>query len=123
MQRQGARPRGGEERNLCVQRYRGLHENDGGTEDRLPQGALGPYPGVMRRSILAPSPLGGGGGKTAEAPMRSGGQPDAPRKDEFAKRIIEAVRTAGHTTPIHYDAHEFRLRTEGEDGHIFHLTN
>jgi hypothetical protein len=55
--------------------------------------------------------------------MSSEGQPDAPGKDEFAKRMIEAVHTAGDATPIHYDADEFRLVTEGEDRQIFNLTN
>jgi len=55
--------------------------------------------------------------------MSDEGQADAPGKDEFANRMIEAVRAAGDSTPIRYDADDFRLVTEGEDRQIFNLTN
>jgi hypothetical protein len=55
--------------------------------------------------------------------MSDEGLADAPGKDEFANRMIEAVRAAGDNTPIRYDADEFRLVTEGEDRQIFNLTN
>jgi hypothetical protein len=55
--------------------------------------------------------------------MSSAEQPPTPGKDEFANLMLAAVRAAGDTSPIRYDAEEFRLLTEGDERQIFNLTN
>jgi hypothetical protein len=48
---------------------------------------------------------------------------EQPSKDHFAELMADAIRRAGETTPIRYDAEEFRLIAEGEGNHLFNLGN
>jgi len=46
-----------------------------------------------------------------------------PSKDNFARLLSDAIREAGETVAIRYDAEEFRLVVEGEDKRFFSLVN
>jgi len=46
-----------------------------------------------------------------------------PTKDEFASMMGEAIRKAGEKTPFRYDSQDFRLISEGENGHFMNLIN
>lgn len=46
-----------------------------------------------------------------------------PSKDKFARLLSAAIRKAGETVAIRYDAEEFRLVVEGEDRRVFNLVN
>lgn len=46
-----------------------------------------------------------------------------PGKDKFARLVSDAVRQAGETATILYDAQEFRLVVEGEGNRFFNLGN
>lgn len=46
-----------------------------------------------------------------------------PSKDSFAQMLSDAIRQAGETVAIRYDAEEFRLVVEGEEKRFFNLVN
>ena len=46
-----------------------------------------------------------------------------PSKTRFARLLLDAIRQAGETVPIGYDAEEFRLVVEGEAKRFFNLAN
>lgn len=46
-----------------------------------------------------------------------------PSEARFARRLVDAIRQAGETNPIHFDAREFRLVTEGESTNVMNLGN
>lgn len=46
-----------------------------------------------------------------------------PDKDRFARRVMDAIRKAGETATLRYDAEHFRLYGEGEGKHEMNLTN
>jgi hypothetical protein len=51
------------------------------------------------------------------------GRAAKPSKDEFARLMLDAIRQAGETVPLRYDAAEFRLISEGERSGVFNLAN
>jgi hypothetical protein len=46
-----------------------------------------------------------------------------PGKQEFARLLAEAIRQAGETVALRYDAEAFRLVVEGQDKRFFNLAN
>jgi hypothetical protein len=44
-------------------------------------------------------------------------------RDKFARMVADAIRQAGETVTIEYDAKEFRLHTQGEESRMFNLRN
>lgn len=44
-----------------------------------------------------------------------------PDKDEFARQMADAIRQAGETAKLRYDAKEFTLHAEGEPSNTFYL--
>ncbi|MFL5342571.1 MAG: hypothetical protein ACJ8F7_20760 [Gemmataceae bacterium] len=46
-----------------------------------------------------------------------------PGQDKFARMVIDAIRQAGETEPVHYDRDKFQLRHEGEHKGLMNLGN
>jgi hypothetical protein len=46
-----------------------------------------------------------------------------PGKDQFARLMADAIRAAGETTPLRYDAARFQLVAQGEGSNLFKLAN
>jgi uncharacterized protein YtpQ (UPF0354 family) len=46
-----------------------------------------------------------------------------PSKKRFARLLVDAIKQAGETVAIRYDADEFRLVAEGENKRFFNLVN
>src|SRR5262245_52999322 len=46
-----------------------------------------------------------------------------PGKDEFARRMMEAIRQAGEDAPLRYDPEQYRLCREGDGKYEMNLAN
>ncbi|GIW81991.1 MAG: hypothetical protein KatS3mg105_3798 [Gemmatales bacterium] len=46
-----------------------------------------------------------------------------PTREKFAEALRTAIKNVGETSPIRYDAEQFRLHVEGEDEHHINLGN